>query len=262
MPSYGLTGSITFQSNTNTTPSKTNWISNGSSNPNDCTSDYKWMNSTGGVVIQNSGLYTLTFTCNAAELNYSGSGVISISYVPSNGSAFIISTQSIANIVQHTMPFNAGDILTPIFNLATAYTANCTVPTVLTSFQLVLANATNPYFYYSSTNVPPILNQQPRSLDFIGSLSSGFQVVIPITLDGTTTGTPCFQNITSAIATATSSSKTTSVSNILFTSLDPIPSSLKTITVNVGTGNTIVVGGSPIQAAPANTVIYLTVKGW
>lgn len=262
MPNFSLRGNVNFGANTNLTPGKDLWSSNGSSNLLDNLNDYSQMNTNGSISIPSSALYTLVFTCNAKELNYSGTGIISILYTPINGSnSFILASKDINTTIEHTMPFMTGDVLSPIFSFGTAYSVSLSSPTTFTGFQYSQANASKAYYYYASTSIPPIVNQQPRILDFSGTVTTGFQVTIPITVDGTVNGLACFQYITSILAIAQSPVKTNSVNSMLLCSLDPTVN-MKLVVVNVSTGNTVVVGGAALQTPPNGAIVYLTVKGW
>ncbi|RYE22387.1 MAG: hypothetical protein EOP45_08280 [Sphingobacteriaceae bacterium] len=266
MAVFGAFGTWSILGNAVYSPTKSNWASIGASDLTTQLSDATLMNTDGSITIATTGLYNLTVSFVASEFNFLGSGSISVLYVAVGSTAFSLGSVPLTTSFLHTMTFNAGDQLVFRYTLSVPTTANFTIPSTSNCIRLNLVDASKPYFYYASTSIPPLLNPQPRSLDFRGVINSGFQVSIPITIDGKSTGIPAFITITGVSCVAVSPSATNSVTNVLTTSLDPIPSSLKFIVVNASQStiiNTLLASSAPTAVnPPAGTMIFLTVTGW
>lgn len=266
MPLFGLQGALSFPAGSNYTPPKTNWASIESSSANDNAQSYALMDAQGNITLPMTAVYMIIFNISRNELSYTDTSTISVLYTPVSGSTpFILGTNS-SGTFQHIMSFNAGDKLTPIYNFASACSASLPQASVANTFRITFMDPAKLYMYQASTSSLPLSNPAPRILCFSGVLTTGFQVVLPLTIDGTVTGPAIFQTITGMTSTAVASSTTTNVMNTLMTSIDPVSSNLKTVTVNVATGTTVttlLVGSNyTLKAAPAGTIVYLNVFGW
>ncbi|RYE18737.1 MAG: hypothetical protein EOP45_13680 [Sphingobacteriaceae bacterium] len=266
MPIFGSIGNWSSTANAIFLPTKLNWSSIGASDENTQLMDYSLMNVDGSITIQTSGLYRITIYCSSNELNYIGTGKVSIVYRPLNGTAFTLGGVSLDSNFIHIMSLTMGDIIIVQYSFNSPVNRTFALPSTINVIQLDYVDPNKYYAYYASTAIAPLLNPQPRTLDFSGVLSSGYQVKIPLTIDSTLTGAAAFQNITSITATAVSSVASTSAANILVTSLNPVPTSLKYVIVNIGQGtviSTLLAGSNmTIVSAPSGSIVYLTVRGW
>jgi hypothetical protein len=266
MPIFGSSGNWSSSSKTIFIPTKLNWSSIGASDANTQLMHYNLMNVDGSITIQTSTLYRLMVNCSASELNYTGTGKVTVMYQPLNGSIFTLGVVNLNSIFVHTMSFSVGDKLAVQYSFDSPMSYNFTAPSPINTIQLDYVDPNHYYAYYASMATPPLLNPQPRTLDFSGVLSSGYQIKIPLTIDSTLTGLAVFQVITSIVCTAVASVASNSASNILLTSLEPVPSSLKYVTVNIGQGtviSTLLAGSNmTIVSAPSGTIVYVTVRGW
>jgi hypothetical protein len=255
MTIYNSTGIWNLSQNASFAPSQSQWRSTSSSST-DRTSDLQLLSTNGAYVVPASGRYRIVYNCNDSAFV---GGRFFMTFTPMGGTSFVLNTSTAITAGlqwKHIMSFQQGDTLQLSFILTTTtsitYNAANTNTHFLEYYQIP-SDIVMPVFYRANAGMPPTLITAPQLHFWSGTIKSGFQDVVPITVDGTTTGWPVFRTIIGAFVTPIAVTATTSIANALKGSVDPFPTDNKTITVNItaeNTINTLIAGSSPTARNP------------
>ena len=261
------------------TPNNQQWACQPSTPPNILTgTNNTYMNTDGTIILNNTTFYDINIGYNQADFGFNGSsGSITATYFPPNstvGYTICVCTMSgasgaLASGCNRIKLLQGGSIKLNV-SVASAYTATFTTPCLSTfvSLQRIMEPNGIAARYFCQAGSPPKLLTNAIELHTWATIVSGFKCTIPLTVDGTLTGTPLFSSILPPTATATAATTANSAINAVTVSFDPYTTtSPQSLTVSAAVGTTIstvlVSAGAPTQVpAPVNTVVRITVLGF
>lgn len=259
----GAYGNWSMSANTNFVPLSSNWQSTGSSDSGLAQQQLQLVSANGSISISTTQLYSIAGTFSATEFGYTGGGIFGIFYYPTVGNGFTLASAQLnggETSYSTALTLSAGSKLVPFLLLSKVYTVVFAKPCILTTLRITPMTQTTPLFYQSSANSVINFMSNYKRLLLTGVLTSGYQIMFPLTIDGTSTGTPLFTNIYGVVALAQPSTPTNSVTAVPTCSLDSV--SLQSVTVNIIMPTSITsLQINTVKAAAAGTVVFLEVTG-
>jgi hypothetical protein len=92
------------------------------------------------------------------------------------------------------------------------------------------------------------------------TVNANSKVVINLTTDNTSTGTPIFSTILHATVTGWVTGST--ANDVIILTPEPMPSGNRVFTARAGKGTSVVIGGATLANVPAGTPVTIAVHGY
>jgi len=251
-------GQWTLPANVATAPTHSQWLNQGSSlqSISDST-DNAVMNTAGTIIVPYSGRFDVFAYMNSADWSFNGTMTVTLTYNPMNSASqsptytlasfTLTPTNSQASVEQRVFA-NAGDQITITFAPTTAVnTTVITNPSSTLNFTDVTNDSTELYFYGVSGKVPTFASLNKSCVMQTASFTNGVATLI-LTQCGTATGRALFQQIIGVSAIAQAPASITTPLGVACLSLNPIPTDMKTVTINASVNGALPAAGWTVIA--------------
>ena len=243
-------------------------------------SDNTLMASDGTLTLPVTSYYDIIFNYNQAEFGYTGNapGAFNLTYfAPGSTTGFLLLTCPITGGVNSTASSwnrlylqQSGTIKVSV-NMPVAYTASFAVPCTSNYISIHANQAVESIMsrqYCQSGSVPQSI-RNAIELHIYATITSGFKVTFPITVDGTTTGRALFSSIIPPTVSAILTNAATAPINVPNLAIDPYSATNpQSIIVSAAVGTTVttvlISAGAATQVAPpaGQVTIKLQVIGF
>lgn len=249
------------------TPSNLQWACQPSGPPGVLqNADNTFMASDGTITIPSTSYYDVVLTYSQSEFGYTGSapGAFNVTYfTPGSSTGFIILTCPITGGVGSTASawnrlylLQNGTIKVSV-SMPVAYTAPFPIPCINNYFSLHANRSVETIIarqYCQAGSVPQSI-RNAIELHIYGTITSGFKVTFPLTIDGTATGRALFSSIIPPTVTAILTNAATVPINVPSLAIDPYSATNpQSITVSAAVGTTVttllISAGVNTQVAP------------
>lgn len=258
-------GSLSVAANTPTVLPQSNWLAIGNSDQSVADANNAYiMNSQGILTIPTSSKFDISCLIDQTDFGFSGNLTVTFTYVPVNsasqspkytlGTIVTTPTQK-QGVLEQRFKANAGDYISIAFNFASALNCpavNTPANTVLIFTDLILTGDSTEEFYYGTSGNPVFYAYMNKiSVMQTAKVINGV-ATISLTQDGSSTGCAIFNTIVAVNVTAQAPSNINSPLGVACITLNPFPTNLKTISMEVAVN-----GALP----PANYTVIAEVKG-
>lgn len=249
------------------TPSNTQWACQPNGPPGLLEdADNTIMATDGTVTLPTSSYYDVILNYNQAEFGYTGStsGAYNVTYyAPGASTGFLVLTCPISGTTNAMLSvsirpfFQQNGTLKISINMPVAYTANFNTPCTA-NFVSIHANPSSDSVmsrqYGQSGGVPQSI-RNAMELHTWATITSGFKVTFPLTVDGTANGRSLFSSIIPPNVTAILTNAASAPINVPSLAIDPYSATNpQSITVSAAVGTTLstilVSAGAATQVAP------------
>lgn len=251
-------GQWNLPANVSTSPTHALWLNQGSSLQSlSDTTDNAVMNTAGTIIVPYSGRFDLYAFISSTDWAFNGTMTVTLTYTPVNtasqsptytlGSFTLTPTNTQASVEQRVFA-NAGDQITIAF--APTTTVNTSVisnPTSTLNFTDVTNDPTELYFYGVSGKVPSFASLNKSCVMQTASFTNGVASLC-LTQDATVSGTPLFTQIVGISAIPQAPSTITGPLGVGCISINPIPTNMKTLTINLAVNGALPASGWTVIA--------------